>query len=661
MARTSNIRLSGLLCSTALTLISAPAAFAEEDEVLSLDPIIVKQRDPAGNAADRATSIYVADAEIERAAMGDLKDLFAGIASVSVGGGIPIAQKIFVNGVDMLNLAVQVDGVSQNNRTFHHVSANAFDPGLMKSVRVDPGVAPADAGPRALAGRVVMETIDAEDIIEDGATFGGRSRLSYSSNGSTAQGSLTLAGRSGGFEILGYAKRATGDNYEDGDGNEVTGSAANLTAGLLKFAYEGDQGDRIELSFQEAQDNEIRNFQPNFGSSTRGFAPYYTRRRIASLRYESGNETGLWDPSATLGFSDINVDRPSDPFGDSTSTSSSTYALTLKNDFHLSDSNTITAGVDYQVRESTVNATWVNGLTGEESKNFGVFAQARLEPTERLSVSAGVRYDWQDFTGQDFAQTGTPFTGSTSGASGNLSLVYDLTGSLSLRAGYSNVFGGYDLEDNFLFYQAWDYAALRSSRAKNIILGADWQRGNWTLGGELFKTNIGNVRGVTRAGAVIGSDFESKGFNLAATYGWDSGFARFTMNSSDIEFNGQPAESFFVVDSGTPIGKVLAFEVQQEIPTMNLLVGGSVEAALSNDNGVYETYTQKQEGYQVLNLFAEYSPPSLGNVTIRAAIDNVFDTQYADRATYGTEYTAASITSIKEPGRNISVVATLKF
>ena len=660
MARTSNIRLSGLLCSTALTLISASAALAEDDEILSLDPIVVKQRDPIGNAADRATSIYVADAEIERAAMGDLKDLFAGIASVSVGGGIPIAQKIFVNGIDMLNLAVQVDGVSQNNRTFHHVSANAFDPGLMKSVRVDPGVAPADAGPRALAGRVVMETIDAEDILEDGETFGGQSRLSYSSNGGTAQGSLTLAGRSGGFEILGYAKRATGDNYEDGDGNEVTGSNANLTAGLLKFAYEGDQGDRIELSLQQAEDNEIRNFQPNFGSSSRGFAPYFTRRQIASLRYESGNDTGLWDPSATLGFSEINVDRPTDPFGDSTATSSNTYSLTLKNDFHLSESNTITAGFDYQVRESSVNATWVNGLTEEESKNLGIFAQARLEPTSRLSVSAGLRYDWQDFTGQDFAQTGSPFTTSPSGASGNLSLVYDVTDSLSLRAGYSNVFGGIDLEDNFLFYQTWDYSALQSSRAKNIIVGADWQRGSWTLGGELFKTNIDNIRGVS-GNAIIGNDFESKGFNIAATYGWDSGFARFTMNSSDVSFNDAPAESFFLVDSGTPVGQVLALEVQQEIPTMNLLVGGSVEAALSNDNEVYETYTQEQPGYGVLNLFAEYSPPSFGNVTIRAAVDNVFDKQYADRATYGTEYTASTLTSFKEPGRNISVVATVKF
>ncbi|MBY6068889.1 TonB-dependent receptor [Leisingera aquaemixtae] len=660
MAPTSNIRLSGLLCSTALTLITASAALAEDDEVLSLDPIVVKQRDPIGNAADRATSIYVADAEIERAAMGDLKDLFAGIAAVSVGGGIPIAQKIFVNGVDMLNLAVQVDGVSQNNRTFHHVSANAFDPGLMKSVRVDPGVAPADAGPRALAGRVVMETIDAGDILEDGATFGGQSRLSYSSNGNTAQGALTLAGRSNGFEILAYAKRATGDNFEDGDGNEVTGSNANLTAGLLKFAYEGDQGDRVELSLQQAEDNEIRNFQPNFGASTRGFAPYYTKRRIASLRYESGNETGLWDPSATLGFSDINVDRPSDPFGDSTATSSKTYALTLQNDFHLSDRNTITAGVDYQVRESTVTATWTNGETGEESKNIGVFAQARLDPTDRLSVSAGLRYDWQDFTGQDFGQTGNAFTDSPSGASGNLSLVYDVTDALSLHAGYSNVFGGYDLEDNFLFFRDWDYSALQSSRARNIIVGADWQRGNWTLGGELFKTNIDNIRGVA-GNTVIANDFESKGFNIAATYGWNSGFARFSMNNSDVSFNDAPAESFFLVDSGTPIGKVLTFEVQQEVSAMNLLVGGSVEAALSNDNGVHADYTQEQPGYAVLNLFAEYSPPSLNGLTIRAAIDNVFDKQYADRATYGNEYTSDVITAFNEPGRNISVVATLKF
>jgi hemoglobin/transferrin/lactoferrin receptor protein len=69
-----------------------------------LDPDYLRASDPNGNAADRIKSQYVADAELDRARMGDLKDLFRGFASVSVGGGIPIAQKIFVNSLDMLKL-----------------------------------------------------------------------------------------------------------------------------------------------------------------------------------------------------------------------------------------------------------------------------------------------------------------------------------------------------------------------------------------------------------------------------------------------------------------------------------------------------------------------------------------------------------------------------
>ncbi|MFV0428735.1 MAG: hypothetical protein ACK5KO_04835 [Arachnia sp.] len=82
---------------------------------------------------------------------------------------MPLAQKIFLNGVNMLNLGVTIDEASQNNRAFHHVSANAIDPGLLKQVRADATVAPADAGPYALAGSVVFETVDPEDILRGAA------------------------------------------------------------------------------------------------------------------------------------------------------------------------------------------------------------------------------------------------------------------------------------------------------------------------------------------------------------------------------------------------------------------------------------------------------------------------------------------------------------
>lgn len=165
-----------LLAGSAALSGSCVAAHAQ-DLAFSLDPIVVQARDDFAEAADRATSMYVADAELERARTGDLKDVFAGIASVSVGGALPLTQKIFVNGVDMLNLGVSIDGAAQNNRAFHHVSANAIDPGLLKQVRVDATISPADAGPHALAGSVVFETVDAADILGEVQRFGGTLRL----------------------------------------------------------------------------------------------------------------------------------------------------------------------------------------------------------------------------------------------------------------------------------------------------------------------------------------------------------------------------------------------------------------------------------------------------------------------------------------------------
>lgn len=656
MAAKTAVLRARLLCGTALSVwIALPVVGQDlEDEVFSLDPIYVRQQDDRGNAADRASSVYVADAELERSRMGDVKDLFAGIASVSVGGAIPLAQKIFVNGVDMLNLAIQVDGVSQNNRVFHHVSANAFDPGLMKSVRVDPGVAPADAGPRAMAGRVVMETVDAEDILTEGQSLGGVARLSYSDNGDTAQGSLTLAGESNGFEILAYGKRATGDNYKDGSGAEMTGTAANLTTGLLKLAYESLQGHRVEFSAQQIEDNEIRNMRPNFGPSGSGEYAYLTTRSNLSLRYENVNNTGLWDPSATLGYSVTDIDRPDDAYGSSTFSTSRTYSVVLQNEFHLSQNNTITAGVDFQNRETSIEGSWVApDRAREKSDNIGIFAQARLEPTNRLSLSAGARYDWQDFTGYQWLSTDAVHNSSHSGASGNLSLAYDLTDEFSVRAGYSNVFGGIDLGDSFEFWLTRDYSGLRASRAQNIIIGADWTPGSWTVSGEVFQTKFDDARDGTTT-----VDFKSQGVNLGATYGWASGFARLTYSYSEAELNGVPSSNYDLRDFGAPLGHIIALEVQQELQQYNMLVGGSLQAAASYaPQGSYAG--QAIPGYQVVNLFAEYSPPSLNGVTIRGSINNLFNENYADRATYGGELTGFS--TMNEPGRTLLIEAVARF
>lgn len=655
--------LLALLSGTALSLPVLPAAAQQTDPApglsgsLVLDPIVVRARDIDGNAADRGTSEYVADAELERARMGDLRDLFAGIASVSVGGAIPLAQKIFVNGVDMLNTAVTVDGVSQNNRIFHHLSANAFDPGLMRFVRVDAGVAAADAGPNALAGAVVMETVDAADILDAGQRFGGNLRLSYDSNGKTFGRSGTLAMQQDGFEVLAYLKSATGDDYKTGAGRTIAGTAADLQAALLKLAFEADSGHRFELSAQRMRDDALRRSRANIDDIFGGrpyteLRRYDTTRTTYALSYENSQAEGLWDPRIVLGFSDVavKVDQPDFPTVGRSDGSSDSRNGKIENRFHLNDTDTITAGVDFYSRSSHYLDAQPVDLT-EKSRNLGIYAQARLEPAERLSVSTGLRFDRQKFTGVD------GWRDTVSGFSGNASVAYELLPELSLRAGISSVFGGIALEDNFLFDSFTSYDGLKPARSRNHTIGFDYELGELRLDGEVFVTAVDNARGVLR-GEAVNFDFESRGYNLGLGYGWEGGFLRASYAHSKIEVNGARATSYDAVDLGAPLGGVFAIEAQHNPAGSDFTYGGSVQAAQAYDD-LPEGAERTIPGYAVLNLFVEYASPTVRGLTIRAAANNILDKDYADRATYGADFN--SVAPLKEPGRSLSLVASMRF
>ena len=666
---------AGLLCGSALSLVigtgvaaqdiedtaSTPLDAAEAD-VLSLDPIVVRKRDPLGEDADRASSVYLSDAEVDRARLGNAKDLFEGIANVSVGGAIPLTQKVFVNGIDLINLTTQIDGTLQNNRVFHHTSANVFDPGMLKFVRVDPGIAAADTGPNATAGAVIMETIDAGDVIQDGKNFGGTLRASYADNGDTFARSLVLAGRGGGFEALGYARSTTGNPYTDGGGNLTQGTAADMQTGLLKFAYEGDQGDRFELSGQRIKDSENRNDKPNFGNWAPPYVmdlvPYDTQRSSYSFRYTNTQGGGMWDPEFVIGYSDAEVTRVDTNYEGL----STTLSGKLQNTFHLGggffQDGTIVAGLDFYDKDSTFTAPTYS--MQEKARNIGVFAQARFDPSDRWSISTGARYDTQDFTGVD----GTEL--SDAGGSFNMSATYHLSDAWSLRAGYSNVFGGYQIEDNYKFWTT-DYDGFESSRGENINLGIGWDVGSFHLSGELFRTSIDNAR-MMQYDRPLGmylhhqADVESEGFNLDATYSWFNGSLRLTYTNADLTINGEntgtyEAQSF---GFGTPIGQRIALQAQQYVPQINTLFGATVDMAFDNDATNTCSTCYSLDGYTVVNIFGEYTPPAYSNLTLRLSVNNLFDENYSDRATYGADY-PNDLVPLMEPGRTFVVEAVARF
>ncbi|SEU08422.1 TonB-dependent receptor domain-containing protein [Paracoccus homiensis] len=631
--------------SSAILAAGASTALAQE-KVYQLDPIYLEANDPYYGAADRATSMYVSGLELEQARTGDLKDVFSGVASVSVGGALPLTQKIYVNGVDMLNLGVTIDGTAQNNRAFHHVTANAIDPGLLKQVRADATISPADAGPYALAGSVVFETVDPEDILDPDQRFGGNARLSYDDNGKTAQAALTLAGQADGLSWLAYGKRATGDDYKAGDGTVMKGTAADLTSGLAKVAYETDTGHRFELSGQRLHDDALRQFRANFGSfygDADSLRRYDTTRDSYAFQYRNTQADGMWDPEIRIGYSesDIVVPTPYDSNG-----KSGTWSATVQNTFNLGGEDNIVAGLDWQDRFGEYTSPLYGEHNEEGSRNIGLFAQARMDLNDRTRLSTGLRADRQDFDGVDGSDL------SNSGLSGNVSLSYALTDSLTLRGGVSSVFGGIDIEDNYTYLPSWRYDNLQPARAENATVGFDWTQGSLLIGGELFVTRIDNARSAEQ-----NFDFESRGFNLGAQYGWNSGSARVTLSHSEVEVDGVASGSYEALDFGAPLGTVMALEVEQQTSWDGLRVGGSVEAALDYDMPAGSEADLKD--YTVVNLFAEYTPARQDDLTIRAEVRNLFDTDYADRATYGQDY--RDIGTLKESGRSLSLILVQQF
>ena len=633
-------------------------------DATALEKLVVSTSENAedshAGAADRSQSNYISRDDLAITDPQNLKEVFAGDAAVSVGGGMTTTQKVYVNSIDELNLAVSVDGVQQNNRVFHHHTTNYVDPTLLKSVRVDPGVAPADAGPGALGGSIIYETIDVADVLEEGKDFGGFAQLSFDTNSSTFTESGSLYGRKNGFELLGYIKYAAGDDFTAGNGWTIPGTAPDVLSYLAKGAWQSLDGHRIELKAQQIEDDALRPYRANFGglSSTEPETRRYDlTQRNFSASYGIEGAEGLFDPNIVIGYSDATTSVPT-YFNKGTSTNvfsdskgvAKTWSGKAENTFHLDDKNTITAGVDFYTTDSEyTDVNTVDGLS-ESATNAGFYGQARLEPLDKLRLSFGARGDNQWFEGLD----GTKID--NFGLSGNVYAAYDINDFITVNAGYSNVFGGIDLEENFVFNGSWDYSGLEPVRAQNLTAGVEFNYEGLQLTGGIFQTEFKNFRE-----NVSNKDFTTQGFNLGLGYNWEDGYVRVSYSNSELKVEDGHVSSYTAGDMGMPVGQVVSAQVVHTFIQHGLTLGPSLDAALDYD-GTQKAGGLPLPGYTVVNAFAEYKPVQLPNLTLRLEANNIFDEEYSDRATYGADYdSVTSVRELYEPGRSFLLSAKVKF
>jgi hemoglobin/transferrin/lactoferrin receptor protein len=624
--------------------------------------------------------------QLERINPTDLADVFREQAGIQVGSSLPMSQKVYVHGVEETNLAISIDGARQNNKVFHHNATNLIDPSLLKAVDVDAGIAPADAGPGALAGSINYETKDAIDLLAPGKSFGGFVTSTYNFNSDTVTTGLGAYGVHEGFEFLGFFNFGKGDDFVGGNGREIEGTSTNILSGLGKLAYEAESGDRFEISYDRSHDDATRPFRPNVGFITgRPFWEPRVRdlkidRQNTVFTYTDTSPEGLWDPTIMLAYSRTQVDTLgyACPGGCPTGVPT-TYPATgettslngkFENKFAL-DIGNIVAGVDfYRDRAELDASSTILGFSDsgrEKASNLGIYAQARLEPWERSRLSFGARADYQWFTGIN----GQEFD--NGGLSANISGEYDLTDFLTAKAGFSHVWAGVPLAENFIMNPAWTYGpdGPNPVTSNNYMLGLEGRYAGFTAEASVFRTDIDDARVALyrytlaspppfpgALAALRSRDFTSQGFEIGAGYEWTSSYVKVKYAHIRVDIDGVPADSDTGNYLATPVGDIITITAAHTFVDWGLTIGGDIEIAPKYDHVAGNAPAYK--AYEVVNAFAEWKPEALPNFTFRAEIQNVFDETYADRATYGQEF-GATVSPLYEPGRSFLLTAKATF
>ncbi|MBB94138.1 MAG: TonB-dependent receptor [Rhodobacteraceae bacterium] len=643
-----------LLLATALTTAhGAWAQNSEEDDAAYLGEIRIGE----AAAQDTLGNKTISEDEIEERNPSTLREVFDGESSVTTSGGAAISTKVFVNGIEESLLSVTIDGARQNKSAFHHTGNVLLDPAMLKQVEISAGLAPADAGPGAAAGSIAYTTKDASDLLEPGDSFGGRISLTGGDNGYGFRGNLSLFGQAQGFDYLLSGTYQHGDDYQDGSGNTVPGTAADIQDYLAKFSYTAANGGKLTFSASQTEDTGPRAAQPGPGGllfirpdfagvdgTDSVIIDGLSRRTSFSLTYTDETPDGWWDPFIQLAYNEQEIDAGG-VYGVNKSLSG-----VVRNEFYIGN-GTLTAGIDFFDDSAEGEGDAPLNSTGKETlQGIGLFAQARQNLGQRFSVSYGARYDFQKFEGAD----GTEFE--DGGFSFNGSVDYMLSDIWTINAGLSHGWGGYELGEAALvnFGTPWDYTGFTSSTSKSARLGLRFDTGVWQGSAALFYTEVDDLSAVLPSSGARGAtaDITSQGVDASLAYLWSSGFARVNYTYADVDINGDPA-STTAYYLGRPLGSIFALEAGWDIDDQ-WRVGGTAEIALENSDAAVDL-----PGYQVLNVYASYVPRRFDNLELRLDVRNLFDETYSSRASDGLD--SSRVIPLTEPGRTITLTAALWF
>lgn len=631
----------------------------------------------------QATNELITSEELQSYQANDLADVFRLTPSVTVGGSLGIAQKIYVRGLEDNYVNVTVDGAPQTSTLFHHIGRVTIDADLLKEVDVQAGAGEATGGAGSIGGAIRFRTKSVDDLLADDQSFGGKAKASSFSNDGE-QYSVSLYGRlTDNWGALAYYNDIGRNNFDDGDGDEVLGTASDQSLAFFKLSGNISDNQHLSLSYENREEEADFSARPNWHVQLGELLyPSEAKRETLVANYTL-QQNDLLNLEVTLYDTDSSFDGGRFAYF----AEIATLGFDVRNTSHFGD-HSVTYGVDY--RDDTVESGSPL-YAQEEGVVFGAYAQVHSQVTDQLLLSYGVRYDDYEFEQLVISGgAGEPSAFDDSGISFNAGLSYQLTQEWNFGLGYAEAFRGKEVGDGFTVESPENAGApfaddLKSETVTNIEASVEYIGESLNVKLAIFDSEIENaIFDQLYGGPFYGNvgTVGTNGFEVEVAYHWGD----FDLYSgySNVDSELDPKDGLYTQDFGTI--DISAYEFRHlgnsrgntwslgldYSPSSNLRTGINISHVedlkidtLYQDfdaGWVPSLYEVNKSPYTTVDAFVEWQVADM--LALNLVVINLFDKQYRDHSSVG-DYSGVSgyglVVGPWEAGRDIRLSASYSF